>query len=48
MLPCAPVACAALNVSVFLLIGKSSALTMNVAGVVKDWMLIAFSVLIFK
>jgi hypothetical protein len=29
---------------VFLLIGKSSALTMNVAGVAKDWLLIALSV----
>ncbi len=28
---------AGLNVSVFLLIGKTSALTMNIAGVVKDW-----------
>ncbi|RWR72409.1 putative sugar phosphate/phosphate translocator [Cinnamomum micranthum f. kanehirae] len=33
----------ALNLAVFLLIGKTSALTMNVAGVVKDWLLIAFS-----
>ncbi|XP_058068620.1 probable sugar phosphate/phosphate translocator At5g25400 [Magnolia sinica] len=33
----------ALNLGVFLLIGKTSALTMNVAGVVKDWLLIAFS-----
>jgi hypothetical protein len=33
--------------AVFLLIGKTSALTMNVAGVVKDWLLIALSVLIF-
>jgi hypothetical protein len=29
-----------LNLAVFLLIGKTSALTMNVAGVIKDWMLI--------
>jgi hypothetical protein len=36
-----------LNCSVFLLIGKSSALTMNIAGVVKDWMLIYLSWLIF-
>ncbi|KAH9291360.1 hypothetical protein KI387_043450 [Taxus chinensis] len=28
----------ALNLAVFLLIGKTSALTMNVAGVVKDWL----------
>lgn len=33
----------ALNLAVFLLVGKTSALTMNVAGVVKDWLLIAFS-----
>lgn len=37
----------ALNLAVFLLIGKTSALTMNIAGVVKDWMLIGLSVLIF-
>ena len=35
--------CPALNVAVFLLIGKTSALTMNVAGVLKDWMLIGLS-----
>jgi hypothetical protein len=34
----------ALNCSVFLLIGRTSALTMNVGGVVKDWLLIAASV----
>lgn len=33
--------------AVFLLIGKTSALTMNVAGVVKDWMLIGISVWVF-
>ncbi|KAL6534074.1 hypothetical protein OROHE_013907 [Orobanche hederae] len=33
----------ALNLAVFLLVGKTSALTMNVAGVVKDWLLITFS-----
>ncbi|GJP51124.1 hypothetical protein CLOM_g10291 [Closterium sp. NIES-68] len=38
----------ALNLAVFLLIGKTSALTMNVAGVVKDWMLIAFSWSVIK
>lgn len=48
-LPLAPLlgsaaAAFALNCSVFLLIGKTSALTMNVAGVVKDWLLIAASV----
>lgn len=37
----------ALNMAVFLLIGKTSALTMNIAGVVKDWLLIGLSVLIF-
>ena len=37
----------ALNLSVFLLIGKTSALTMNVAGVIKDWLLIGLSVLLF-
>lgn len=37
-----------LNMSVFMLIGKTSALTMNVAGVIKDWLLIGLSVLIFK
>jgi hypothetical protein len=31
-----------------LLIGKTSALTMNVAGVVKDWILILLSYLIYK
>lgn len=36
-----------LNMAVFLLIGKSSALTMNVAGVIKDWLLIFMSVLMF-
>jgi drug/metabolite transporter (DMT)-like permease len=36
-----------LNMAVFLLIGKTSALTMNIAGVVKDWLLIGLSVLIF-
>ncbi len=37
-----------LNMAVFLLIGKTSALTMNIAGVIKDWLLIALSILIFK
>lgn len=36
-----------LNLCVFLLIGKTSALTMNVAGVVKDWLLIGLSVVLF-
>ena len=39
---------AGLNMAVFLLIGKTSALTMNIAGVVKDWMLIGLSVWIYK
>jgi hypothetical protein len=34
--------------SVFLLIGKTSALTMNVAGVIKDWLLIGLSVMLYK
>lgn len=34
--------------AVFLLIGKTSALTMNIAGVVKDWLLIGVSVVLFK
>ncbi|GFP83950.1 probable sugar phosphate/phosphate translocator at2g25520 [Phtheirospermum japonicum] len=38
----------ALNLAVFLLVSKTSALTMNVAGVVKDWLLIAFSWSIIK
>ena len=38
---------AALNMAVFLLIGKTLALTMNIAGVVKDWMLIGLSVLMY-
>ncbi|GIL65961.1 hypothetical protein Vafri_19608 [Volvox africanus] len=44
----ASAACAfALNMSVFLLIGKTSALTMNVAGVIKDWLLILLSVVLY-
>ncbi|KAD4180282.1 hypothetical protein E3N88_28873 [Mikania micrantha] len=38
----------ALNLAVFLLVGKTSALTMNVAGFVKDWLLIAFSWSVIK
>ncbi len=34
--------------AVFLLIGKTSALTMNIAGVIKDWMLIFFSWYLFR
>lgn len=37
-----------LNLAVFLLIGKTSALTMNIAGVIKDWALIFFSYSVFK
>ena len=37
-----------LNLSVFLLIGKTSALAMNVAGVVKDWLLIGLSTILFS
>lgn len=33
--------------AVFMLIGKTSALTMNIAGVIKDWMLIFFSFYLF-
>ena len=33
---------------VFLLVGKTSALTMNLAGVVKDWLLIALSWSVIK
>lgn len=36
-----------LNVCVFLFVGKTSALTMNLAGVVKDWLLIVLSWLLF-
>lgn len=36
-----------LNMAVYLLIGKTSALTMNVAGVIKDWMLIFISSVMF-
>ncbi|XP_062147602.1 probable sugar phosphate/phosphate translocator At4g32390 [Alnus glutinosa] len=37
-----------LNLAVFLVVGKTSALTLNVAGVVKDWLLIAFSWSVIK
>ena len=37
-----------LNVAIYLLIGRTSALSLNVAGVVKDWILIAISALIFE
>jgi hypothetical protein len=34
--------------TVFLVVGKTSALTLNVAGVVKDWLLIGFSWSVIK
>ncbi len=34
--------------AVFLLIGKTSALTMNIAGVIKDWLLIFCSYYLFR
>ena len=37
-----------LNLAVFMLIGKTSALTMNIAGVIKDWTLIYSSYSVFK
>ncbi|PRQ46121.1 putative sugar phosphate transporter domain-containing protein [Rosa chinensis] len=37
-----------MNLVMFLLVGKTSALTMNVAGVVKNWLLITFSWLVIK
>lgn len=37
----------ALNVSVFLVIGRTGAITVRVAGVLKDWILIALSTLVF-
>lgn len=37
----------ALNVSVFLVIGRTGAITVRVAGVLKDWILIALSTVLF-
>jgi hypothetical protein len=37
-----------LNLAVFLIVGKTSALTLNIAGVVKDWLLIRFSWSVIK
>lgn len=37
----------ALNFSIFLVIGRTGAVTIRVAGVLKDWILIALSTLIF-
>lgn len=34
--------------AVFMLIGKTSALTMNIAGVIKDWLLIFLSFYLFR
>jgi hypothetical protein len=38
---------AGLNIASFLLLGRTSALTMNVCGVIKDWILIGLSVAVF-
>lgn len=38
----------ALNLSVLLFIGKTSALTMNLAGILKDWVLIGLSVALYS
>ncbi|KAL2457431.1 putative sugar phosphate/phosphate translocator [Forsythia ovata] len=38
----------ALNLAVLLFVGKTYALTMNIVGVVKDWLLIAFSWSVIK
>lgn len=37
----------ALNLSIFLAIGRTGAITFRVAGVMKDWILIALSTIIF-
>lgn len=42
------VAAFALNMSVFLLIGRTSALTMNIGGVIKDWLLIGLSIAMYR
>lgn len=47
ILLCSAAAAFALNCAVFLLIGKTSALTLNVAGVVKDVLLIYLSVAVY-
>jgi hypothetical protein len=36
-----------LNISIFLVIGRTGAVTIRVAGVLKDWILIALSTIIF-
>ena len=38
----------ALNCTSFLLIGNTSALTLQLAGVVKDWLLIVMSAAVFR
>ena len=38
----------ALNCASFLLIGNTSALTLQLAGVVKDWLLIVMSAAVFR
>lgn len=47
MLLCSAAAAFALNCAVFMLVGKTSALTMNVAGVMKDVMLVYLSVTVY-
>lgn len=37
----------ALNFSIFLVIGRTGAVTIRVAGVLKDWILIALSTVVF-
>lgn len=37
----------ALNFSIFLVIGRTSAVTIRVAGVLKDWILISLSTVVF-
>lgn len=37
----------ALNISTFLVIGRTGAVTIRVAGVMKDWILIALSTVLF-
>lgn len=37
----------ALNFSIFLVIGRTGAVTVRVAGVLKDWILIALSTVVF-
>lgn len=44
---CSAAAAFALNCSIYVLIGKTSALTMNVAGVVKDVLLVYLSVAMY-